>query len=141
MDDKIKNKNESDLNYENNKEEKRENERNTNKDKRKVENNEYIIMDNTFNEVEKYNAKNILKGDLAEIYEDLIKENLDFKDDIFFVNLNQFEKKIGDCDDKLISHSYQNFKKNELFKQYKSSRELLQKYTDRAERIKNENQY
>ena len=96
-------------------------------------------MDNTFNEVEKFNANKILKGDLAEIYEELIKANLDFKDDIFFVNLNHFEKRVGDCDEKIIPHSFKEFKKTELFKEYKSSRELLQKYTNRAKRIKGEN--
>ena len=109
--------------------------------KRNTLNREYIIMDNTFNEVEKFNAKKILKGDLAEIYEELIKTNLDFKDDIFFVNLNHFEKRVGDCDEKIIPHSFKEYKKNELFKEYKSSRELLQKYTNRAKRIRGENEF
>ena len=130
-------------NYEN------ENEKNANNNKinNKINNNkykkenEYIIMDNTFNEVEQFNAKKILKGDLAEIYNDLIKTNLDFKDDIFFVNLNHFEKRIGDCDDKLISHNFKEFKKDELFKKYLSPQELLGKYIDRAKRIKDENDF
>ena len=96
-------------------------------------------MDNIFNEVEQFNVNTILKGDLAEIYNDLIKKNLDFKDDIFFVNLNHFEKRIGDCDDRLISHNYKEFKKEGLFKKYLSSQQLLGKYIDRAKRIKDEN--
>ena len=103
-------------------------------------NNEYINMDNTFNEVELFNAKKILKGDLAEIYFDIIKKNTNFKDDIFFVNLNHFEKKVGDCDEKLISHNYKDFKKGELFKEIKTSKELIQKYTEKAKRIREENE-
>ena len=106
-----------------------------------MKNREYIIMDNTFNEVERFNAKKILRGDLAEIYEELINSNIDFKDDIFFVNLNHFEKRVGDCDGKIISHSFKEFKSNELFKEYKSSQELLQKYTNRAKRIKGQNEF
>ena len=97
-------------------------------------------MDNIFNEIEQNNAKKILKGDLAEIYNNLIKNNLDFKDDIFFVNLNHFEKNVGDCDESIMPHNFKEYKKAELFKEYKSSRELLQKYTDKANRIKNENE-
>ena len=37
-------------------------------------------------------------------------------------------------------HNFKEYKKAELFKEYKSSRELLQKYTDKANRIKNENE-
>ena len=44
--------------------------------KSNIKNNEYVIMDNTFNEVEQFNAKTILKGELAEIYDELIKKNI-----------------------------------------------------------------
>ena len=109
---------------------------------RKKNNNEYIIMDNIFNEVEQFNAKNILKGDLAEIYDELIKKNVDFKDEIFFINLNYFDKKVADCDNRLIMHSFKSFPKEEFFKKkYLSSQELLKKYSDKAERIKKENHF
>ena len=104
-----------------------------------MKDNEYTIMDNAFNEVEKFNAKTLLKGDLAEIYDELMRNNVDFKDDIFFVNLNHFEKRVGDCDDRLIMHSYKSFEKDELFKKkYLSHEELMKKYSDRAERFKKE---
>ena len=116
--------------------------RKKNIEKTKLINDEYIIMDNIYNEVEKFNAKTLLKGDLAEIYDELIKKNVDFKDEIFFINLNHFDKKIADCDDRLVMHSFKNFPKEELFqKKYLSSEELLQKYSDRAERIKKENEF
>ena len=110
------------------------------KENKIIKNNEYVIMDNIFNEIEQYNTKKILKGDLAEIYNNLIKTNLDFKDDIFFVNLNHFEKKVGDCDESILPHNFKEYKKEEFFKEYKSSSDLLKKYTDKANRIKNENE-
>lgn len=101
-------------------------------------NEEFNDLDNAINELEQFNAKKILKGDLYEIYEDLIKENIDFKDDIFFVNLNNFEKKVGNCDDKLILHSYKDYPKSEVFKKYLPSEDLLNKYIEKANVILNE---
>ena len=132
-------------NKDNNNEENDSNKNNMRKkdiEKAKLIDNEYIIMDNIYNEVEQFNAKTILKGDLAEIYDELIKNNVDFKDEIFFINLNHFDKKIADCDDRLVMHNFKNFPKEELFqKKYLSSEELLKKYSDRAERIKKENEF
>ena len=144
---KVQTKNQTDINEI--KEEDVINEINTNKEnqKNKLKNNrketndnndELINLDNTINELEEYNAKKILKGDLYEIYEDLIKENIGFKDDIFFVNLNNFEKKVGNCDDRLNLHSYKDYPKSEYFKKYLSSEDLLNKYIDKASVISNE---
>ena len=99
--------------------------------------NEYEDMDNIFNEVERFNAKNILKGDLAEIYNEVIKDNSDFKENIFFVNLNYYENMIGNCDDTKISHSFKEYKKEELFKNnYLPAKELYNKYNNKAKIIK-----
>ena len=98
-------------------------------------------MDNIFNEIEQFNTKNILKGELAEIYNDLIKKNSDFKNDVFFVNLNHYENKVGNCDKRLMPHSFREFKKEELLKEYQSSQQLIQKFTEKAKRIRNENEF
>ena len=106
--------------------------------------NEYKIMDDLFNEVEKFNAKNILKGDLADIYKEVIKENEDFKENIFFVNLNHYENMVGNCDKKIISHTFKDLKREELFqKKYLPAKELYNKYSDKAKIIKenNENEF
>ena len=103
---------------------------------------EHETMDNLFNEVEKFNAKNILKGDLAEIYDEIIEENSDFKENIFFINLNHYENLIGNCDNKVIPPSFKDFKKEELLKsQYLPSKDLYNKYDKKAKIIKDKNEF
>ena len=83
-------------------------------DENNYKKNENELMDNIFNEVEKFNAKNILKGDLADIY----KEN------------------------KTISHTYKDLKKEELLKnKYLPAKELYNKYRNKAKIIKEKNEF
>ena len=115
---------------------------NNDKNITKKNKNEFENMDDIFNEVEKFNAKNILKGDLAEIYNEVIKENTDFKDNIFFVNLNHYENMIGNCDDKKISHTFKEYKKEELLKnQYLPAKELYNKYDRKAKIIQKQKDF
>ena len=103
---------------------------------------DYEIMDNLFNDVEKFNAKNILKGDLADIYDEVIKDNMDFKENIFFVNLNHYENMIGNCDNNTISHTYKDLKKEELLKnKYLPAKDLYNKYSSKAKLIKEKNEF
>ena len=123
---------------ENNKNDLKEEKIEINKNKKQSE---YEIMDNLFNEVEKFNAKNILKGDLADIYNEIIKNNSDFKENIFFVNLNHYENMIGNCDNKVIQHSYKDMKKEELLKnKYLPLNELYNKYANKAKIIRGKNE-
>ena len=52
--------------------------------------------------VEKDNVNHYLKGDLNEIYNDINRENYNFKNDIFLANVDNFEKKTGIFDKKPI---------------------------------------
>ena len=111
-------------------------------DENNYKKNENELMDNIFNEVEKFNAKNILKGDLADIYKEIVKDNMDFKENIFFVNLNHYENMIGNCDNKIISHTYKDLKKEELLKnKYLPAKELYNKYRNKAKIIKEKNEF
>ena len=111
-------------------------------DENNYKKNENELMDNIFNEVEKFNAENILKGDLADIYKEIVKDNMDFKENIFFVNLNHYENMIGNCDNKTISHTYKDLKKEELLKnKYLPAKELYNKYRNKAKIIKEKNEF
>ena len=111
-------------------------------DENNYKKNENELMDNIFNEVEKFNAKNLLKGDLADIYKEIVKDNMDFKENIFFVNLNHYENMIGNCDNKTISHTYKDLKKEELLKnKYLTAKELYNKYRNKAKIIKEKNEF
>ena len=111
-------------------------------DENNYKKNENELMDNIFNEVEKFNAKNILKGDLADIYKEIVKDNMDFKENIFFVNLNHYENMIGKCDNNTISHTYKDLKKEELLQnKYLPAKELYNKYSNKAKLIKEKNEF
>ena len=102
-----------------------------------LEENSNILID-AINDVERFNVGHILKGDLAEIYGDVVKNNKEFKDEIFFTNVNGTEKKIGELDRTKKMHIYKEFPRSELLKGYMTYDDLLKKYIDRAKRYKSE---
>ena len=115
---------------------------NTIEEKNEYKKNENKLIDDIFDEVEKFNAKNILKGDLADIYNEIIKDNLDFKENIFFVNLNHYENSVGNCDNEVVQHSFKEYREEELLKyKYLPSKELYNKYDKKAKIIKEKNEF
>ena len=52
--------------------------------------------------VEKDNVNHYLKGDLAEMYNDINKNNSFFKNEVFLANVDNFEKKTGILDKKPV---------------------------------------
>ena len=52
--------------------------------------------------VEKDNVNHYLRGDLAEMYNDINKKNSFFKNDVFLANVDNFEKKTGILDKKPV---------------------------------------
>ena len=50
--------------------------------------------------IEKDNVNHYLRGDLAEMYKDINRDNYKFKNDVFLANVDHFEKKTGDLDGK-----------------------------------------
>ena len=92
-------------------------------------------LKNALNEIENASAKKLLKENLVDIFEKILDNNLEFKDKIFFKNLNDTEKKVGNMDNKVIPHTYKEIETSEVIKNIPSAEDLLKKYTFRARRI------
>ena len=87
------------------------------------------------NEIEKANTRKILKKDLVELFEKILDYNLEFKDKIFFKNLNDTERKVGNMDNKEIPHTYKEIETSEIIRRIPNAEDLMKKYTQRAHRI------
>ena len=87
------------------------------------------------NEIEKANTRKILKKDLVELFEKILDYNLEFKDKIFFKNLNDTERKVGNMDNTEIPHTYKEIETSEIIRRIPNAEDLMKKYTQRAHRI------
>ena len=90
------------------------------------------------NEIERVCNSKTLKKDLVELYQKVLENNSEFKENIFFKNLLDTEKKIGKMDDlneKQISHTFKEAKTKDILRNIESENSLLRKYTLRAKRI------
>ena len=84
-------------------------------------------------DVEKFNVNNYLSKDLAKIYDDISKDNLFFKNNIFLGNVDNFEKKTGNLD-KRKKNINLNFKEDIQFKlkQVPKTSEIINKFTEKT---------
>ena len=90
------------------------------------------------NEIERVCTSKTLKKDLVELYQKVLENNSEFKENIFFKNLLDTEKKIGKMDDlneKQISHTFKETKTKDILRNIESENSLIRKYTLRAKRI------
>ena len=90
------------------------------------------------NEIERVCTSKTLKKDLVELYQKVLENNSEFKENIFFKNLLDTEKKIGKMDDlneKQISHTFKETKTRDILRNIESENSLIRKYTLRAKRI------
>ena len=93
------------------------------------------------NEIEKVCAEKTLKNDLKELFNKVLENNMKFKDNIFFRNLNATERKVGDMDkvdNKRICHTYREIETSEVLSNIENANDLLNKYTQRAKTIDEE---
>ena len=82
--------------------------------------------------VEKDNVNHYLRGDLAEIYEDISKNNEYFKNDVFLANVDNFEKKTGILDKKpIIPYNCSEDVSYKLDK-YPTTNEIIDKFAERT---------
>ena len=91
------------------------------------------------NEIERVNAEKTLKDeDLVELFEKVLEYNREFKDEIFFKNLNDTHRKVGGMDKmdrRKIPHTFKEIETSKILKNHENARDLLKKYTYRAKRI------
>ena len=93
------------------------------------------------NEIERVCTFKTLKKDLVELYQKVLENNLEFKENIFFKNLLDTEKKIGKMDDlneKQISHTFKEVEAKDILRNIENGNSLMRKYTLRAKRIYDE---
>ena len=81
--------------------------------------------------VERDNVNNYLRGELAEIYNDISRDNYTFKNDVFLANIDNFEKKTGTLDKRnIIPYNCSediSFKLNSFPK----TNEIIEKFTEK----------
>ena len=84
--------------------------------------------------VERENVNHYLKGDLAEMYKDINKDYTNFKNNVFFANIDYFEKRSGNMDkNPKIPYNCSEDVSYKLDK-YPTTNEIIDKF---AERTKN----
>ena len=90
------------------------------------------------NEIERVCTSKTLKKDLVELYQKVLENSSEFKENIFFKNLLDTEKKIGKLDDlneKPISHTFKEVEVKDVLRNIENENSLIRKYTLRAKRI------
>ena len=98
-------------------------------------------LKNALIEIERFNAKKTLKGDMAEMFNKILKSNFDFKENIFFKNLIDTDIKVGDLDSakkRPVSHTFKEIETIEILRNHQNADDLMKKYTNRAKLIVDE---
>ena len=88
-------------------------------------------------DVEKYNVNNYLSKDLADIYYEINKDNVFFKNNVFLVNIDNFERKTGNLDKLKNKKFYNNDEDlNVRLKENHKTNEIINKFTEKSKNIK-----
>ena len=112
---------------------------NNNKSLHKFENNNFVSKNLNkndfeldkleFNKLENFNADNILESELNDIYKSIQKKNENFKNNIFFKNLEHLFDNLGKFDNKKnLSHSYSMKNIKPILYNIITPKDLLNKY-------------
>ena len=108
----------------------------TKKKKVKKKNKKMNEMDNTLLQLEQKNKEKLLNGELYELLEEIEDENKDFKNNVFFSNFHELNNNLGIFDETTKNN---NNVKNDNYVGIKgdiTSHGLIDKYTEKAEKIK-----
>lgn len=91
-----------------------------------------VLIDAILN-VEKYNVGKYLSKDLASIYDDITKDNIMFKNDIFLGNVDNFERKTGDLDKKKLKNVYKEKEsKKKEYKEITNTNDIINKFFEKT---------
>ena len=106
---------------------------------KKFKNDSDLIED--LEKIENYNVNTYLKNDLLQIYDSINQEFSDFKNDIFYSNINSFEVKMGEFDKKEVPYFKKNPKVDDLCKGRVTTEDMYKKYSENAKKFKREQKY
>ena len=87
-------------------------------------------------DVEKYNVDKYLSKDLALIYNDISKDNLFFKNNVFLGNVDYFERKTGNLDKKKNNNINNNNDIEKKLKEIPKTNEIIDKFTEKSKIFK-----
>jgi len=83
--------------------------------------------------IENYNVNNYLKNDdLLEIYDNINEEFNDFKNDIFYTNINNFEVNVGEFDKYKIPYLKNKSNAEDICKGRVTTEDMYRKYSQNA---------
>ena len=91
--------------------------------------------------IENYNVNTYLKDDLLEIYDNLHEQCNDFKNDIFYTNINSFEFNMGEFDKYKIPFSKKKTKAEDLCRGRVTSEDIYRKYSQNARKYEKKRLY
>ena len=93
-------------------------------------------IDKILNKVEKSNIRKILAGDLSELYDEVVQNTQNFKEDLFFINLIDTQNHVGFFDKgRKKPHLYNDVDADKIVQNTLSSEDLFRKYNARAKSI------
>jgi len=85
--------------------------------------------------VEKDNVNHYLKGDLVDIYNDISKKNIFFKNNVFLPNIGNLEEKTGDMEkNPKIPYNCSEDIDSKL-NEYPKTEEIIQKFTEKSKTL------
>ena len=91
--------------------------------------------------IENYNANTYLKDDLLEIYDNMHEQCNDFKNDIFYTNINSFEVNVGEFDKYKIPFLKKKTKAEDLCRGRVTSEDIYRKYSQNAKKYEKKRLY
>ena len=91
--------------------------------------------------IENYNANTYLNDDLLELYDNMHEQCNDFKNDIFYTNINSFEVNMGEFDKYKIPFLKKKTNAEDLCRGRVTSEDIYRKYSQNAKKYQKKRLY